>query len=66
MAHIYLMGNSPQCCTILVWIAVCWNLQIFYSRAVIVDSPAFFIFGDRFGEKDCGLFPYGTTILPKK
>jgi hypothetical protein len=51
LAHFYLIKNPPKFCTILVWIAGCWNsslsLQIFYSRAVIqrtiVVSPVFLV-----------------------
>ncbi len=48
--------NLPKCCTILVWIAECWNsvLTSVIQRPIVVSR----ISGDRFGGKDCGLWPY--------
>ncbi len=49
-----------KCCTILVWIAGCWNS----SSIILTSGPPknncwlSRIFGGRFGGKDCGLCPF--------
>jgi hypothetical protein len=55
--------NLPKCCTILVWIAGCWNS----SNILLMSRPSknncwfLHIFGARFGGKDCGLCPYNPS-----
>jgi hypothetical protein len=42
LAHFYLMKNPSKCCSILVWIAGCWNsLLISRIQRTIDVSQAF-------------------------
>ncbi len=46
--------NLPKCCSILVWIAGCWN-SLFTSRNLKNNWSLSRIFGARFVGKDCSL-----------
>ncbi len=52
--------NPPKCCTILVWIAGWWN-SLLTSCKTKTNCWLSRIFGDRFGGKDCGLWPYNPS-----
>jgi hypothetical protein len=42
LAHIYLIKKPPKCCTILVWIAGCWNSSNTLSKEpVLLPEPVF-------------------------
>ncbi len=56
--------NSPRCCTILVWIAGCWNSSNMLLKSHKNPKNNCWlsrIFGDRFGRKHCGLTPYNPS-----
>ncbi len=54
LAHFYLTKNLPKCCSILVWIAGCWN-SLLRSHNPKNNWCLSRIFGARFGRKVCGL-----------
>ncbi len=55
--------NSPKCCTILVWIAGCWNSSniLLTSRYTKNNCLLSRIFGDLFDGKDCDFCPYNPS-----
>ncbi len=51
LAHFFWWKNPPKCCSILVWIAVCWNYFL-TSHNPKNNWCLSRIFGARFGGKD--------------
>ncbi len=60
LAHFYLMKNPAKCCSILVWIARCWN-YLLTSQNPKNNWCLSHIFGAQFSGKDRGL----STCKPR-
>jgi hypothetical protein len=64
MAHFYFNEKIHKSATpFWVWIAGCWNSSniLLMSCNLKNNCRLSRIFGDRFGGKDCGLYPYNPS-----